>query len=195
MRKANPQGKGVVPVLRDWSSAQPATVQPKSAAHVLSDYFTSLLVLSAEFAFQPRQGVIYYLYRSSGNWRLSLISPTEWHADRPEVFVGKCQLTPDMTWQLEPREDLKSERDLVDALVDFHEDFREHLSTADSFEEGLPFYVAQLPYYRRLFASGLASSLSKSISLAGLEHHSQQQWLSTLTRQHSPLIALEQGRD
>ena len=178
--RANPQGKGLVPVLDAWRSAQPAIVEAKSAERLLTDYFTALLVLSAEFSFKPRQGVPYYLYLAGGEWRLSLVSPTEWGERGAGTFAAACQLRADMTWELQLREDVASEPGLVEALQHFHENFVAMLESPDTLEQGLPFYVNNLHYYRRLFASGLASSLAQSMSLAGLTGKSSQQWLKGL---------------
>ena len=178
MTSANPQGKGLVPVLRDWSAAQPSAVRAKSPQVLLAEYFTSLLVLSADFGFQPRQDVRYHLYRSKQRWHLSLISPGEWGAASPGSFLGNCTLLEDMTWKLEVREDLQSQPELLTTLRQFHEGFMDHLRRADFLEETLPFYAAGLPYYQRLLAAGLASSISTSMSLAGTDKASGQRWLS-----------------
>ena len=52
-KNPNPQGKGVVPVLEAWQAAKPSLTRPKSQRQVLNDYAISLLVLSAQFQFNP----------------------------------------------------------------------------------------------------------------------------------------------
>ena len=180
MKHANPQGKGQVTVLSDWAGAQPTAVSKKSPHMLLADYFTSLLILSADFGFQPRAGVAYHLYHSDQRWQLSLVSPQEWGEKAPGVFLGKCELLKDMTWSLALRDDLAEEPGLLDSLRQLHEGFIAQLGEAECLEDTLPFYAAELPYYRRLLAAGLASSLSQSLSLAGLDKASGQQWLGKL---------------
>ncbi len=177
---ANPQGKGLVPVLDAWRASQPASVQAKSPRRILADYFTTMLVLSAEFAFKPRPGITYFLYRSSDGWTLSLVSPEEWGRRSPGTYLGCCELSTDMTWHLQVRDDLDAHPILVEALQDFHDGFIQLLDRAAPLEESLPYYAEQLPYYRRLLAAGLASSLSQSLALAGLTGTSGRQWLQNL---------------
>ncbi len=176
----NPQGKGLVPVLDAWRDAQPAVVAAKSRPQILADYFTTMLVLSAKFAFKPRPDVTYYLYRATDEWLLSLVSPVDWGERAPGVYLGSCQLLPDMTWRLQPRDDLESESKLISALLDFHDGFVDELQRATTLEDGLPFYVAGLPYYQRLLAAGLASSLSASLELSGLGGRSSRDWVQGL---------------
>ncbi len=175
----NPQGKGLTPVLEEWRGAQPARITAKPPQQVLADYFTTLLVLSAEFSFKPAPGVDYFLYLRQGGWVLSLISPAEWRAGAPGPCLGRCELQLDMTWTLEPGENLAEVPELLDALAAFQEGFVDLLDGEAPLEESLPYYVAQLPYYRRLLAAGMAKSLASSMSLAGLTGHSGRHWLAT----------------
>ena len=185
---ANPQGKGLVPVLEAWHGAQPALVEAKPPGRILADYFTTLLVLSAEFAFKPCQGVDYYLYRAGDAWQLSLIGPDEWGERLPGPCLGRCELRRDMTWRLHPAEDIDQHPSLLEAMERFHEGFVHLLDQAENLEEGLPFYAEQLPYYQRLLAAGMASSLSQSIQLAGLGGESSRRWLANLTRDNTPSL-------
>ena len=175
---ANPQGKGLVPTLDAWHAVQPAAVSAKSPRQVLADYFTTLLILSAEFSFKPRAGVSYFLYRAPDKWLLSLVSPREWGLRPPGVYLGECELRPDMTWQLQPTAELDSEPTLVHHLQQFHDGFIALLEGAAPLEDSLPFYAAELPYYRRLLAAGLASSLSRTLQLSQLAGISGRQWLA-----------------
>jgi hypothetical protein len=177
---ANPQGKGLVPVLDAWRAVQPASVQAKSPRRILADYFTTMLVLSAEFTFKPRPGVAYFLYRCTDRWMLSLVSPSEWRGRAPGTYLGCCELSTDMTWHLQVRDDLDAHPILVDALQAFHDGFTRLLDRSAPLEEGLPYYADTLPYYRRLLAAGLASSLSQSLALAGLTGTSSRHWLQNL---------------
>lgn len=179
---ANPQGKGLVPILDAWQSTQPQRVEAKSARRILGDYFTSLLVLSAEFSFKPCLGVTYYLYwcgaqpANGSGWKLSLIAPQEWGEHSPGVCLGQCELRTDMTWELTLIATLKDEPELQQALQQFHEGFSDMLDNDKPIEEGLPFFVGSLPYYRLLLSNGLASSLQKSINLSELQGSSGRHW-------------------
>jgi hypothetical protein len=177
MKQGNPQGKGLVPVLDAWQGAQPRAVTAKNTETILRDYFTTLLVLSAEFAFKPVPGMPYYLYLGGGRWRLSLISPDEWGPGAPGSCLGCCFLMPDMAWRIELLTDPTSEPALRDALRAFHAGFIELLADSDTLEAGLPHYVKSLPYYRRLLAAGLANSLSHSLRLSGLDGTGTSHWL------------------
>ncbi|MDJ0878688.1 MAG: DUF2452 domain-containing protein [Halieaceae bacterium] len=181
----NPQGKGLTPVLEEWRGVQPARVSAKTPRQVLADYFTTLLVISAEFSFKPAPGIDYYLYLRNGGWLLSLISPGEWRGRAPGPCLGRCELQTDMTWSLAPEAGIEEDPALVEALAAFQAGFIELLDSDTALEESLPYYVAQLPYYRRLLAAGLAKSLNTSLALAGLTGHSGKTWL-----EQSPLPRL-----
>jgi hypothetical protein len=187
--QGNPQGKGLVPVLEAWQGAQPRGVAEKSAGRILTDYFITLLVLSADFHFRPVPGRAYYLYLRDARWRLSLISPEEWGKRLPGQCLGCCRLQPDMTWSLELLADLERDAPMRDALVGFHGGFLALLENHETLETGLPHYVAGLPYYRRLLAAGLAASLSQSLELSGLSDCSARQWLETAAS--APLLTTD----
>ena len=101
VKNPNPQGKGMVPVLRDWATMQPSVVAPKSPAAFLRDYCISSLVLAADFRFKPVVGNTYFLYARERDWNLSLIAPDEWGQRRPGECLGECHLRADMTWEID----------------------------------------------------------------------------------------------
>ncbi|MEM8660745.1 MAG: DUF2452 domain-containing protein [Pseudomonadota bacterium] len=179
MNTSNPQGKGLVPVLTDWQGMQPAMIRRRSAQQVLRDYFVGLLVISAECAFQPRRGIVYFMYRVKDGWRLSLLSPQDWSIRQPGPLLGECQLLEDMTWSLTPAADLAEQPDLLAALEAFQQGFVEWLDNDGTLEDHLPFHVRELPYYRRLVAAGLARSLKSSMAASGLDAKSSRVWLQT----------------
>ncbi|MEM8564769.1 MAG: DUF2452 domain-containing protein [Pseudomonadota bacterium] len=179
MSNGNPQGKGLVPVLNDWQRMQPATIRHRSARQVLRDYFVGLLVVSAECPFQPRREVDYFLYRVADSWRLSLLSPEDWSARQPGPFLGQCRLLEDMTWSLTPAADLAEQPDLIAALDAFQQGFIQWLDAEGTLEDNLPFYVQELPYYRRLAAAALARSLKVSMAKSGLDARASRAWLQT----------------
>lgn len=179
MTAGNPQGKGIVPVLSDWQRTQPSVVRHRSSREVLRDYLVGLLVVSAECAFQPRRGIAYFLYRVDSSWRLSLLSPEEWSGRQPGPFLGECRLLDDMTWSLTPAIDLAEQPALVAALELVQQGFVTWLDAEGTLEDNLPFYVPELPYYRRLTAAGLARSLKASLAESGLEERASRSWLQT----------------
>lgn len=189
----NPQGKGLVPVLEHWASACPSDVGEKDARTVLTDYLVSLLVLSAKFRFKPVPGKTYHLYRSGGDWRLSLIAPWEWSRSTAGSYVGSCCLRTDMTWEISPAEDLEKSPGLVDDLAVFASSFAASMDSQDTLEEGLPFYVSRLPFYQRLLATGLAVSLEKSVRLSGLAGRDASRWANELAATTVPLLSGRAG--
>jgi hypothetical protein len=178
MMSANPQGKGLVPVLEHWRDAQPSVVHSRTPREVLRDYLVTALVVSAEFRFKPRTGVQYFIYLADGAWQLSLVSPEEWRGRAPGPCLGRCMLQPDMTWQLTPSEDIAEHPALLEGIEAFHQGFVAWLDRDGTLEDHLPFHVRRLPYYRRLLAAGMAGSLQRSLSRSGLEHRQSREWLA-----------------
>lgn len=162
IKNPNPQGKGCVPVLQDWGSVQPARVNPKKPAQILRDYCLSALVLAAEFRFKPVPGPRYYLYSTDQAWRLSLVGPEEWGTSIPGEFVAACRLRTDMTWALEFHR-LADDSAVLKRLQRFVDGFSQTLSSQTSLTDELPFYVAEMPYFQRMLATGLSVSLRQSM--------------------------------
>lgn len=177
----NPQGKGQVGFLQDWHYSSPRTVVAKPSGQLMADYFTSLLVLSADFKFKPAFGTSYYLYRDEPRWMLSLISPDEWNTpDKHTGFVGTCQLHEDSTWSIEPGENLLKRGPVAEAVGSYYEGFVEKLKTHAALEDELPIYEGHLPYYQRLFAAALSRSLKASMAQGGQLSRESLQWLEAL---------------
>jgi hypothetical protein len=177
MKRGNPQGKGLTPILDAWRSVQPGTCVSKSPQRILSDYFVTLLILSSEFAFKPVPGVSYFLYLRDERWELSLIGPEEWRDLRRRHCLGRCTLQGDMTWSLEILGEPERIPVLQNALGAFHDGFLTLLTDHPTLEDSLPHYVDHLPYYRRLLAAGLANSLAQSLSLGKLRKQGSDYWL------------------
>jgi hypothetical protein len=197
-KKANPQGKGLVPVVNLWQSFQPATIEKKTTGQLFAEYFTSLLILSADFRFKPVQGAIYFLYLKKQGWMLSLIEPERWgHASRGEYF-GSCQLQEDMTWSINRGEEESSHPDIDAALNEFYHQMVSHLDSEKPLIEILPFYLDELPYYRRMAATGLARSMRYSFGEHALLHKPSNNVLSSLrlandSSGHSELMGISQS--
>lgn len=165
-KNPNPQGKGIVPVLRDWATMQPTAPGPKSAANFLRDYCVSSLVLAAHFRFKPVVGQSYFLYAGEQGWSLSLITPQEWGQRKVGEFVASCRLRPDMTWEMDAS-GLDEHSPAMARARTFIREFVDTLAKHDSITTHLPFYIASLPYYQRLLATALASSLQQSLPPMG----------------------------
>lgn len=158
----NPQGKGLVPVLRDLESLQEVVVVRKSAADFLRDYCVSSMILGAKFRFKPVVGNNYFLYVTGSDFSLSLIAPHEWGQRYPGEFMARCVLRPDMTWQMDTAE-LDENSPALETARDFIEQFVGTIAEQDSIRQNLPFYVSELPYYQRMLTTALASSLRQSM--------------------------------
>ena len=173
----NPQGKGDLPLLNELQRWREAPRAMQSGGEVLSSYFTSLLVLSAEFCFKPIVGASYYLYRREGRWQLSPVAPFEWRPARLDSFVAECRLQPDASWTVAPPRDIAQNSAIIDALQEFLSGFAGKLETAATLSEGLPHYERRLPYHHRVLASALSASLQRSLRHLGLNGSSGTQLL------------------
>lgn len=145
---------------------QPALCPEKSASDFLRDYCVSALVLGAQFRFKPVVGVTYFLYSAEQDWKLSLVGPQEWGQRAPGEYLATARLRPDMTWELEGAT-LVENSPALESAQRFIRGFVETLSGQQSIAEHLPFYVGELPYYQRLLATALSSSLQRSLPASG----------------------------
>ena len=185
----NPEGKGTSALLLDWYRSEPKGVVAKPGRQVLAEFFTSMLALSATFKYRPVPGQLNYLYWVNDEWSLSLIAPDEWSDKRREGFVGVCILQRDMTWTIDPSELVGQENSQTDALQRFYDGFAEILDTDFTLEEVLPSYVGRLPYYQRIYASGLSRSLRAAVNLGGQAATSCRQWSKELQQENHLLLA------
>lgn len=185
----NPEGKGQVGFLLDWSYSSPRGVVAKRKPQLMADYFTSLLVLSAAFKFKPVFGKRYFLYAENDGWALSLIGPDEWNTNaRRQAFIGACVLHDDATWSIEPSLNIGKNGDIDDALLRFYNGFVEDLRSEHPLENKLPFYKANLPYYQRLFAAALSRSMITSIFKGEQQGMAALDWLQMMPRDAHPLL-------
>lgn len=185
----NPEGKGTNALLLDWYRSEPSGVVAKPGRQILAEFFTSMLALSATFKYRPVPGRSNYLYWIKGEWALSLIAPDEWSEERQASFAGVCILQPDMTWTVEPSDRVGQDNPVTDALQRFYDGFAEMLRTDLTLEDILPSYVGRLPYYQRIYASGLGRSLRASVTLGHQSRVSCRQWLKELPRENRLLLA------
>ena len=180
--EGNPEGKGLNGFLMDWYKSEPRGVVAKPQRQVLAEFFTSMLVLSAQFKYEPAAGVANYLYCMDGEWSLSLIAPHEWTDERRAGFVGTCVLHDDMTWTIEPSELLAEDNAVSDAVGRFYDAFAESLDTDMTIEEILPFYTGSMPYYQRLYASALSRSIRAAVTIGDQRNVSCRDWRMALPR-------------
>mgnify|MGYP001818704417 CR=1 FL=1 len=185
---SNPEGKGLNGFLLDWYKSEPRGVVVKPQRQVLAEFFTSMLVLSAAFKYEPAIGVRNYLYCIDGEWSLSLIGPDEWSEERRAGFVGTCILQRDMTWTIEPSELLSGDNPVSDAVGRFYDAFAETLDTDLTIEEILPFYVSKMPYYQRLYASALSRSVRGTVTLGDQRDIRCRDWQALLPRRCNKLL-------
>lgn len=190
----NPEGKGLNGFLLDWYQTEPRGIVAKPRRQILAELFTSMLVLSASFKFRPAVGVATYLYWIHGEWSLSLIAPQEWSSERRAGFVGECVLQPDMTWTITPSELLGESNPVSDAVGRFFDTFAMTLDTDLELEDVLPFYVPELHYYQRLFASALSRSVRAAVILGDHANTSCRQWTLLLPQLQKVLPAYQPGR-
>jgi len=185
----NPDGKGLNGFMLDWYRTEPRAVVAKPQRQVLAEFFTSMLVLSAQFKYKPAVGVDNYLYSVDNGWNLSLIGPEQWSDERYADFVGTCVLQRDMTWTIDPSEQLLSKGPLADALGRFFDAFAETMETDLTLEEILPFYVRRMPYWQRLHASALSRSIRGSVLLGDQASTSCRHWSRQLPQLKNVLLA------
>ena len=191
----NPEGKGLNGFLLDWYQSEPRGVVAKPQRQILAEFFTTMLILSARFKYKPVIGVSYYLYLTDGEWSLSLIAPDEWSPPRHHNFAGLCVLQRDMTWTIEPSEQLKKESPVSEAVARFYDAFDEMLNTDLTLEEILPFYVGKMHYYPRLYASALSRSVRGSVILGDQTSIPSRLWRNLLPRVENVLLASTKAPD
>ena len=176
----NPDGKGLNGFLLDWYRSEPRGVVAKSQRQVLAEFFTSMLVLSASFKYKPSIGTENHLYLADGNWILSLIGPHQWSEERRRGYAGTCILQRDMTWTIEPSEQLTAGGPVAEAISRFYDAFAETLDSDLTLEEILPFYVGRMPYYQRLYANALSRSIRAAVILGDQGSMRSRDWLNLL---------------
>ena len=165
----NPQGKGVVVLMGALAEAKSLIqLPPKTAEQISVELFTSLFVLQSEFKFKPVVGRHYWLYFNQGLFKLSLVAPEEGGSYCFGLPVGKSILQDDITWSLELSDEAQADIDLMSLIQSKQKEFESRLKQADSIDKALPFYREKLPFYQRIFAAGLAQSLSKSAQYQGI---------------------------
>ena len=186
-------GHGTVGFLMDWYASAPRGVVAKPQRQVLADFFTSMLVLSAEFKYKPSIGTANYLYFVDGQWSLSLIAPAQWSDARRDGFAGTCTLQPDRTWTIAPSDNLAGDSAVADAVRRFYDGFRHALDTDGTLEDVLPFFAGRFSYYRRLNANALSRSLRATVTIGDQRKTPNREWLQRLPRSGRRMLAGDIG--
>jgi|TARA_B110000238_G_scaffold196400_1_gene237095 hypothetical protein len=162
---ANPQGKASIAVLNDIHVFRPFNVKKKDAPQWLTDYFTSLLILSSKFSFKPIINKNYYMYFDNNDWKLSLIEPQRWkHC--PYTFFASCNMHDDKSWSITPIEHWETNIHLYERISAMKKEFFNIINSKTPIIDLLPYYAGHLPYYQRLAANALANSLKQSLELS-----------------------------
>jgi len=187
----NLDGKGLNGFLLDWYLTEPRGVVAKSRRQVLAEFFTSMLILSAKFKYKPAIDVPNYLYWINDEWSLSLIAPQEWSDERRAGFACKCILQTDMTWTIEPAEQLAEKNAVSDAVGRFYDSFAETLDSDLTLEEILPFYVSAMPYYQRLHANALSRSIRGAVTIGGQTSIPCRDWQTRLPQLDRVLLPIK----
>jgi hypothetical protein len=161
---ANPQGKASLALLNDLQCFKSYKAKAKDVPEWLADYFTSLFVLSASFNFKPVVNKPYYLYLDNHQWKLSLIEPSAW-SSHTHIYFAECYMHEDNSWSIRPDGNWQENIALTNKIDAIKKEFFDHLNNEIPILQSLPYFVEQLPYYRRLAAFGLAHSLKDSLQL------------------------------
>jgi len=165
----NPQGKGLVTAFASLEESRArVSVPPKHIDQVSNELFTSLFVLQSRFHFKPAVGRPYWLYRRDNQFDLSMISPREWNGSRDGEAIGECELQPDITWVLQLEEQAAEDNELLAYIEDRRRKFEQARAAAGTLDFAMPYYVAELPFYQRVFASVLACSLRDSMNKSNI---------------------------
>lgn len=183
-------GQGTVGFLMDWYASSPRGVVQKPQRQVLAEFFTSMLILSAEFKYKPAVGTVNYLYYIGERWELSLIPPDEWSEVRQAGFAGTCRLLADRTWTIVPSENLSKETPVADAVRRFYEGFRLAMDTDGTLEDVLPFFAEKFSYHRRLNANALSRSLRATATLTGDREKPARDWALQLPSANKLMLGM-----
>jgi hypothetical protein len=184
-KNPNPQGKGLSPVLEGLARSRAGVpLPPKQIDQISSELFTSLFVLKSGFRFRPVVGKSYWLYRIDDRFKLLMLPPEQWSAGHPGQFIGECVLQEDITWTLTLDPEAARDETLLRLIEEERRRLEDSLQQADSVGDAMPVYVQSMPFYCRLLAYGLGSSLRGSMQAAGINALTYEQARGLLT--HGP---------
>ncbi|MEL6868328.1 MAG: hypothetical protein AAFO81_00880 [Pseudomonadota bacterium] len=188
-------GQGTIGFLMDWYASMPRGVVSKPQPQVLAEFFTSMLILSAEFKYKPAIGANNYLYFIDERWELSLIPPEQWTQQRQDGYAGLCRLLTDRTWTIVPSGQLTEDTPVADAVRRFYDGFRLAMDTDGTLEDVLPFFAGKFSYYRRLNANALSRSIRAATTLSGDRNKPVREWALQLPSARQLLLSNTDGSD
>lgn len=169
IKSANPQGKGLLPILESLQQARKHLLVPaKNIQQISHELFTSLFVLNSQIRFKPVTGRNYWLYFKNENYQLSLIAPEQWSQSQYGRYIGACKLQNDLTWTLQLSDNCMADQAFLKQISHKRAQLDERLQQAEKIEDVLPVYVETLPFYSRVLASALAYSLEQSMQKSGI---------------------------
>ena len=181
-KNPNPQGKGLSTVLDGLTRSRArVSLPPKQLDQVSSELFTSLFVLHARFDFRPVVGKPYWLYYMDAEFRLFSTAPQQWATGRPGKYIGECVLQEDVTWTINLDEQVASEDWFINLVESQRQGIEKSLQEAEHLEDAMPYYLGKLPYYSRLLAYGVGTSLKASMQRAGISQLGYQEAKGLLT--------------
>lgn len=184
-KNPNPQGKGLSPALEGLSQSRPGiVVPPKQIDQISSELFTSLFVLKSKFQFRPVAGKSYWLYRIEDEFKLLMTPPDQWSSGHPGQFIGECVLQEDITWTVTLDDEAAKDEELISMIEEERQRLEQSLEQADNVEQAMPTYIASMPFYGRLLAYGLGSSLRQSMHAAGINALTYEEARGLLTHDH-----------
>jgi len=174
---ANPQGKGLRPILNDLQGYLAVSAPAKPLLQITNELFTSLFILNSQFSFRPVPGKAYYLYKEGTGFNLSLIAPKEWSKEKQAAFVGTSQLNQDLTWTLNLSEQCEEDEAFMEKLTQMRQKFEKQMDAAASLQDVLPTYEKSLKFHQRILAFGLSHSLGQSMGQSGVANLSYKEAL------------------
>jgi len=185
-KRANPQGKGLVPVLQNLRhDTWQRVVRPKQLAQIELELFTSLFVLQSEVKFNPRPGQCYHLYETSAGYKLLLVAPWEWHKPYPGRYIGACTLQQDRTWTLELDPAMVEDTTFMARIAAQQQRLQQRLEQAATLEDAMPAGAENPGYHNRVLAFLLGKSLRFSMQLAGIHSLGYAEAKGALAAPHS----------
>lgn len=168
-KNPNPQGKGLVPILKELGKLLPKDVEAKDIDRISSELFTSLFILEGQINFSPRVGHQYYLYKDKGDYKLSLISNEEWGDSKAyELYIGSCQLHEDLTWSFNISERVKSNTEIMNEIEQKIQRHKNFIEESENLEDIVPGYQEKAKFHQRALIWGLGQSLKASMIKSGL---------------------------
>ena len=93
-----------------------------------------------------------------------------------------------MTWTISLSEQLLDRETVLRAVARSFDAFAQTLDTDLTLEEVLPFYVKRMPYWQRLYASGLSRSVRAAVILGDQEAIKARDWGLALPSDNKMLL-------